>query len=123
MDADLNLALQCAQALPHWLWFMLAPAVSGIASHFDAIIKQPAAGSLWLLIRKPLSILAGNYSWAKNADQETLPEWWASNRQAFAAWLVNAAGDALKAEITKVAAQKTEEASIAIPQNSSGDQP
>jgi hypothetical protein len=101
---DLNLALQCAQALPHWLWLLLAPVASGVAAHLDAIIKQPAAGSLWLLIRKPLSVLAGNYGWAKNADQETLAEWWAANSQAFINWLVSKMGDALKAEIAKRAA-------------------
>ena len=106
MDAiDFNLALQCAAVLPHWLYLLLAPLVAGIASHLDAVIKQPAAGSIWLLVRKPLSILAGNYGWAKNADQETLAEWWAANRSALAAWLVGAAGDALKAEIAAAAAR------------------
>lgn len=101
MELDLNLALQCVQALPHWLYALFSLAVPGVAAHLDAWIKQPSAGSLWLLIRKPLSVLAGNYGWAKNADQETLVEWRTANRAAFAAWLVSAAGNALKAELAK----------------------
>jgi hypothetical protein len=108
MDAvDLNLVQQCAGVLPHWLWVLLAPALAGVVSHLDAWIKQPSAGSIWLLIRKPLSVLAGNYGWAKNADQETLVEWWSANRQAFAAWLFQLAAVAIQAAIVRAAAQTT----------------
>ena len=100
---DFALAQQCAQALPHWLWIIAAPALAGIAAHLDSWIKQPTAGSIWLLVRKPLSLLAGNYGWARNADQESLGEWWAINRQAFSEWLVKCASDALKDEIAKAA--------------------
>lgn len=113
---DLSLALQCAQALPHWLLILLAPAVSGIAGHLDAVIKQPAAGSLWLLIRKPLSILGGNYGWARNADQEPLADWWAAHRQTLIAYLVQAAGNAMAKEIAAAnaaAALKTDPAASA----------
>jgi hypothetical protein len=93
------------------------PAVAGIAAHLDSWIKQPIPGSIWLLIRKPLSLLAGNYGWAKNADQETLAEWWAANSQAFINWLVKCAGDALKDEIAKAAlpAQKPNTAAAQPP--------
>ena len=111
-ETDPNLVLQCAQALPHLLWISGAPILALIAPHVDAWLKQPTPGSLWLLVRKPFSILFGNYGWAKNADQETLSEWWTLNRTALAAWLINAAGEELKAEIVK--AQTIVEASSTI---------
>jgi hypothetical protein len=101
---DFQLARQCAEALPAWAYGVMGLSAPGVAAWVDALIKQPAAGSLWLLVRKPLSILGGNIGWARNANQETLSEWWATNRQALAAWLLEAAGNALKAEAEKIAA-------------------
>lgn len=101
---DLDLAKQCLAATPGWIGWFLAPL---IIPHIDAWFKQPAAGSMWLLIRKPFSLLMGNYGFAKNANQQTLTEWWTSNRQALASFLVKTAGDALKAELDKTSVVET----------------
>jgi len=113
--ADTQLLGQCAAALPGWVWALTAPFVAGVLAHVDPFLKQPGPGSLWLLIRKPISLLAGNYGWARNADQETLAEWWDSNRQRFAAWLVRYLGDALKTEVLKAIEPKAPEADTAAP--------
>ena len=110
--ADTQLLGQCAAALPGWLWALAAPFAAGVLTHLEPFIKQPGPGSLWLLVRKPISLLAGNYGWARSADQETLAEWWDSNRQGFAAWLVRYLGDALKAELLKTIELKIPETPV-----------
>ena len=44
---NLQLAQQCAEALPHWLWLAITFAVPGLAAHLDAWIRQPGPGSIW----------------------------------------------------------------------------
>lgn len=113
---DWSLAQQCVQALPGWVIAIIGPlATAGAAAHLDAVLKQPVAGSLWLLIRKPLSLLAGNYGWARNATQESLPDWWAQNKAAFAEWFVNWLGDELRAALAKRLAETPQEPAASPP--------
>lgn len=118
-----DLFRQCVAAFPSWLIYAvgaMAPlSIAGVAAHMNAWIKQPAAGSLWLIIRKPLSMLAGSYGWARAAADETLPEWWAANSASFFTWLVSKASDAVLAEVAKRIAEQqanTDPAAPAAPQ-------
>lgn len=72
MDVSLTALLHSA-GLDAFLPLLLA--LHATASALDALIPQPVPGSHWLVLRKLLSMAAGNVFNATNADQPALITW------------------------------------------------